>query len=201
VVWVRKVRAAGQRHASVGIVHARVSESHALRISRTKWRRSFDKSNRDQVCSFFCIAYVMNGRGFPPARRWSVQLPRPTSKKDVPFGVFGVISCNCRVFLLALPIGRRSNLESTTARRGVTIWRTRAFGAIRVRMVEYSPGYRADHWCKKGHILLCLDGELHTELADGRNFVLTRGVSYQVADNAEPDRSSTTTGARLFIVD
>ncbi len=50
---------------------------------------------------------------------------------------------------------------------GVAYWRTRNFGAIRVRMVEYSPGYRADHWCSKGHILLCLEGELHIELRPG----------------------------------
>jgi hypothetical protein len=80
-------------------------------------------------------------------------------------------------------------------------WRTQAFGAIRVRMVDYSPGYLADHWCQKGHILLCLEGELHTELADGRRLVMTPGMSYQVADMAEAHRSSTTTGARLFIVD
>ncbi len=80
-------------------------------------------------------------------------------------------------------------------------WRTRQFGAIRVRMVEYSPGYLADHWCSKGHILLCLSGELQTELADGRVFTLTPGMSYQVADGAEPHRSSTTSGATLFIVD
>jgi hypothetical protein len=84
---------------------------------------------------------------------------------------------------------------------GVATWRTRQFDSIRVRMVEYSPGYNADHWCKKGHILLCLEGELHTELADGRKFVLTPGVSYQVADEAEAHRSSTRTGAKLFIVD
>ena len=84
---------------------------------------------------------------------------------------------------------------------GVAHWRTRRFGAIRVRMVEYSPGYAADHWCSKGHILLCLEGELHTDLADGRSFVLTPGTSYQVADGAEPHRSHTRTGARLFIVD
>lgn len=92
----------------------------------------------------------------------------------------------------------------TTIHAGVTgtaQWRTRQFGAIRVRMVEYSAGYLADHWCTKGHILLCLDGELHTELADGRRFVLTAGMSYQVADRAEPHRSSTVGGARLFIVD
>ena len=84
---------------------------------------------------------------------------------------------------------------------GVAIWRTQQFDSIRVRLVEYSPGYQADHWCKKGHILLCLEGELHTELADGRKFVLTPGVSYQVADEAEAHRSSTQSGAKLFIVD
>ena len=84
---------------------------------------------------------------------------------------------------------------------GVAFWQTRNFGTIRVRMVEYSPGYLADHWCVKGHILLCLEGELHTELADGRTFVLRPGMSYQVADAAEPHRSSTACGAKLFIVD
>ena len=84
---------------------------------------------------------------------------------------------------------------------GVATWRTQQFDAIRVRMVEYSPGYLADHWCSKGHILLCLEGELHTELQDGRTFTLAPGMSYQVADGAEAHRSSTTTGARLFIVD
>ncbi|MFN4237697.1 MAG: DHCW motif cupin fold protein [Vogesella sp.] len=84
---------------------------------------------------------------------------------------------------------------------GTAWWRTCQFGTVRVRMVEYSPGYLADHWCHKGHILLCLSGELHTELADGRRFVLTPGTSYQVADNAEPHRSSTPLGATLFIVD
>jgi quercetin dioxygenase-like cupin family protein len=84
---------------------------------------------------------------------------------------------------------------------GVAHWRTRNFGGIRVRMVEYSPGYLADHWCSKGHILLCLEGELTTELKDGRKFVLKPGQSYQVADNEEPHRSVTAGGATLFIVD
>ena len=84
---------------------------------------------------------------------------------------------------------------------GKALWRTCQFGAIRVRMVEYSPGYLANHWCVKGHILLCLEGELHTELEDGRTFLLKPGMSYQVADNAEAHRSSTPSGAKLFIVD
>ena len=85
--------------------------------------------------------------------------------------------------------------------RGRAYWRTRHFGSIRVRMVEYSPGYLADHWCVKGHVLLCMEGELHTDLADGRSFTLKPGMSYQVADNAEPHRSYTEDGAKLFIVD
>jgi quercetin dioxygenase-like cupin family protein len=84
---------------------------------------------------------------------------------------------------------------------GVAYWRTQQLGSIRVRMVEYTPGYFADHWCVKGHVLLCVEGELHTELEDGRKFTLTAGMSYQVADNAEPHRSFTEVGARLFIVD
>ena len=60
---------------------------------------------------------------------------------------------------------------------GMAHWRTQNLGNIRVRMVEYSPGYLADHWCVKGHILLCLAGELHTELKDGRKFILKPGTS------------------------
>jgi len=84
---------------------------------------------------------------------------------------------------------------------GLALWRTATFGEIRVRLVEYSPGYVADHWCRKGHILFCLEGELSTELRDGRRFTLTAGMSYQVADEAEPHRSSSPKGATLFIVD
>jgi len=84
---------------------------------------------------------------------------------------------------------------------GSATWRTCQFGDIRVRMVEYSPGYRADHWCSKGHIILCVDGELHTELHDGRTVVLRAGASYQVGDGIDSHRSYTPTGAKLFIVD
>lgn len=96
-----------------------------------------------------------------------------------------------------------SEVEATEhpGESGLALWRTREFGGIRVRMVEYSPDYKANHWCSKGHILLCLDGELHTELQDGRTFMLTPGVSYQVADGAEPHHSHTEKGAVLFIVD
>lgn len=84
---------------------------------------------------------------------------------------------------------------------GEATWRTRDFGDIRVRRVTYSPGYMADHWCDKGHVLYCLTGELVTDLADGRKVVLGPGMSYQVADNTLAHRSSTTVGAELLIVD
>jgi quercetin dioxygenase-like cupin family protein len=105
----------------------------------------------------------------------------------------------------AIPFGTTNwaSIPATThpGDTGTAFWRTQHFGEIRVRMVEYTPGYLADHWCKKGHILLCLEGEMDTELEDGRSFKLTPGISYQVADNAEAHRSSTATGAKLFIVD
>lgn len=85
--------------------------------------------------------------------------------------------------------------------RGEATWRTRQFGEVRVRMVEYSPGYLADHWCDKGHILLVLDGELVTELKDGRAVVLGPGSSYQVGDGAMAHRSRSEKGAKLFVVD
>jgi hypothetical protein len=104
-----------------------------------------------------------------------------------------------------IPFGTTDWIQLPTSEhkgeRGCAYWRTQQFGKIRVRMVEYSPGYFADHWCVKGHILLCTEGELHTELEDGRKFTLTAGMSYQVADNAEAHRSHTDRGATLFIVD
>ena len=109
------------------------------------------------------------------------------------------------MFLNDIPFGTTdwSAVEPTehAGESGVAIWRTRHFGSIRVRMVEYSAGYRADHWCEKGHILLCIAGDLETELADGRTFQLSPGVSYQVADHAEAHRSRSSLGATLFIVD
>ena len=72
---------------------------------------------------------------------------------------------------------------------------------IRVRKVEYSQDYKADHWCSKGHIILCLEGEMDTELDDGRIIKLTAGMTYLVGDNCEAHKSSTKTGCKLFIVD
>jgi len=84
---------------------------------------------------------------------------------------------------------------------GFALWRTRNFADIRVRVVEYSPGYRADHWCSKGHVLYCLAGSLHVELQDGKQFNLRPNQSYHVGDGHPPHRSHTDEGATLFIVD
>jgi hypothetical protein len=85
---------------------------------------------------------------------------------------------------------------------GKATWRTFEAGDLRVRMVEYSPGYLADHWCDRGHVLYVLEGELQSELKDGRKVTMTPGMSYQVSDFGDaPHRSSTKTGVKLFIVD
>jgi uncharacterized cupin superfamily protein len=84
---------------------------------------------------------------------------------------------------------------------GVATWRTKEVGNVRTRMVEYSPGYVADHWCERGHVVLVLEGELVTELRDGREVVLGPGQSYVVADGDGAHRSRSPRGARLFIVD
>jgi len=96
-----------------------------------------------------------------------------------------------------------SNVEPVlhAGEQGTATWRMIEIGNLRVRQVEYSAGYVADHWCERGHVLLVLEGEISTELRDGRRFLLTAGMSYHVADGAEPHRSSTAVGARLFIVD
>ena len=71
-----------------------------------------------------------------------------------------------------------------------------------MRQVEYTPGYLADHWCDLGHVLYVLEGELDIELRDGRIYKLLPGMSYQVSDRGDAaHRSSTQTGAKLFIVD
>jgi hypothetical protein len=84
---------------------------------------------------------------------------------------------------------------------GCAYWKTQQYGDVRVRMVRYTPGYRADHWCRRGHVLLVLAGTLNTELQDGTTVTLTVGHSYTVADDASSHRSWTSTGASLFIVD
>lgn len=88
-----------------------------------------------------------------------------------------------------------------TGETGTAWWKTLNFGCVRVRVIEYSPGYKADHWCSRGHVLLVLEGELTTELDDGRVFTLRPGMSYEVQHDGEAHRSSTEIGAKLFVVD
>lgn len=84
---------------------------------------------------------------------------------------------------------------------GVAYWRTLQLGDLRIRVVEYSKGYKANHWCEKGHIIYCLEGEMTTELADGSFHFMKKGMSYQVTDDLSSHRSFTDAGAKLFIVD
>jgi hypothetical protein len=84
---------------------------------------------------------------------------------------------------------------------GVAVWQTLQYNGLRIRIVEYPPGYRADHWCSKGHIVHCLEGEFTSEMADGSHFVLRKGMTYVVSDDMSVHRSVTEHGVTLFIVD
>jgi hypothetical protein len=91
--------------------------------------------------------------------------------------------------------------EELPGEKGTARSRTYASKGIRVRMVEYSPGYVADHWCTKGHIVLCVRGEIVSTHKDGSTHQIRRGMAYVVGDNDAPHRSSSERGATLFIVD
>jgi len=84
---------------------------------------------------------------------------------------------------------------------GYAIWKIKQIGDIRLRKVEYSPNYKADHWCEKGHIIYCIKGEMTTELKDGSLHILKEGMVYYVGDKADPHRSFTEKGVTLFIMD
>ncbi len=84
---------------------------------------------------------------------------------------------------------------------GIAWWQTLQFPGLRLRIVEYSPGYLADHWCRKGHIVHVLGGEFVSEMEDGEVFHLTEGMTYVVSDELSSHRSVTESGVKLLIVD
>jgi len=84
---------------------------------------------------------------------------------------------------------------------GVAYWQTVQFSGLRIRTVEYSPGYLADHWCQKGHIVYCLEGEVINELDSGEKNTLTPGMSYVVSDDLSSHRSISENGVKLLIID
>lgn len=84
---------------------------------------------------------------------------------------------------------------------GVAFWQTIQFGGLRIRLVEYSNGYLADHWCQKGHIVYCLEGEFISELSTGEKVKLKKGETYVVSDNLSSHRSFSENGVKLLIVD
>lgn len=85
--------------------------------------------------------------------------------------------------------------------KGLAFWQTLQLQGLRIRIVEYSAGYIADHWCKKGHIVHCLEGEFISELKNGETFRLKKGMTYVVSDDASSHRSTTEKGVKLLIVD
>jgi hypothetical protein len=95
------------------------------------------------------------------------------------------------------------NITKTThpGTTGTAFWQTLQFKGLRIRVVEYSKGYLADHWCQKGHIVHCLEGEFTTELQTGEHFHLVKGMSYIVSDELSSHRSVTENGVKLLIVD
>jgi hypothetical protein len=85
---------------------------------------------------------------------------------------------------------------------GTALWHTQQYDGLRVRLVEYSPNYVADHWCQKGHIVHCLEGHFMSELADGSAHLLTKGMTYIVSDDLSSHRSVTgSEGVKLLIID
>jgi len=84
---------------------------------------------------------------------------------------------------------------------GTAYWKTMQFDGLRVRHVEYSIDYKADHWCEKGHIVYCLKGEVVNELQDGSKSILRAGMSYIVSDDISSHRSITKKGVELLIID
>jgi hypothetical protein len=84
---------------------------------------------------------------------------------------------------------------------GTAYWQTVQFPGLRIRIVEYSKGYMADHWCQKGHIVHCLEGEFTSEFTNGETFILTKGMTYVVSDELSSHRSNSTEGVKVMIVD
>ena len=84
---------------------------------------------------------------------------------------------------------------------GMATWQTREFNGLRLRLVKYSKGYKANHWCEKGHIVYCLEGEFTSELSTGDKFFLSKGMSYIVSDGLSSHRSVSASSVHLLIID
>lgn len=91
--------------------------------------------------------------------------------------------------------------EEYKGERGFATWQTVQYEGLRIRIVNYSEGYIADHWCQKGHIVHCLEGEFVSEMKSGEKYHLRAGMSYVVSDEVSSHRSLTKDGVRLLIID
>jgi len=114
---------------------------------------------------------------------------------------------HCRIdmekYIIPFQVTDWSKIPVTTHKgeSGIARWQTLQLGGLRIRKVEYSENYVADHWCEKGHLFFVLEGMLTTELRDGRKFEMTIGESYEVSDEESSHRSVTLGGAKLLIID
>ncbi|TND07971.1 MAG: hypothetical protein FD123_2779 [Bacteroidetes bacterium] len=84
---------------------------------------------------------------------------------------------------------------------GTSFWQTVQLEGLRMRIVEYTNGYIADHWCQKGHIVHCIEGGFVSELENGDAFSLSQGMTYIVSDNLSSHRSVSKNGVKLLIID
>jgi hypothetical protein len=84
---------------------------------------------------------------------------------------------------------------------GTATWQTVQFPGLRIRIVEYSKEYLADHWCQKGHIVHCLEGEFTSELQNGDKSTLKKGMTYVVSDDLSSHRSFSKNGVKVMIID
>ena len=96
-----------------------------------------------------------------------------------------------------------NSIERTehTGETGTAYWQTKQYPGLRIRLVEYTSGYVADHWCQKGHIVHCLEGAIVSELETGERHLLAAGMTYVVSDNLSSHRSVSEHGAKLLIID
>lgn len=96
-----------------------------------------------------------------------------------------------------------SSIEKTEHKgaTGTSFWQTKQIGGLRIRIVEYSENYTADHWCQKGHIVYCLEGEFQSELQDADSITLKKGMMYLVSDQLSSHRSTSANGTKLLIID
>jgi hypothetical protein len=191
--WRSRYTASMKSHAAFGGIYNRRQADRIINIGCLRWPAGFARWRR----SFLEVTFTK--KLLDHRRQGSAAIAGMLAVVDMNTGL-----CPMKIPALPFTVTDWGQVTATIhpGETGQALWRTLNIGDLRVRMVEYTPGYLADHWCDRGHVLYVLEGELETELRDGRTFTLKPGMSYQVSDFGDAaHRSSTKTGAKLFIVD